>query len=116
VKRVDPAAPENLAKLPRWARMEIERLTRNEEYYIAKLKEGPEDSDTFADPYSAAKRPLGRGTTIEFVLGQDEFGLDLRIRARTETQHDGTVYLDVNGSDGLVVQPRASNSVEIRTR
>jgi hypothetical protein len=115
VKRVDPSDPANLAKLPRWAQQEIERLTRNEAHYAAKLRAGPEDSDTFADPYSdSARRPLGRGTTIEFVLGQDRFGRDKRINVRTEAQHDGTVVLDVSGSNSrIAVLPRASNSIEI---
>ena len=104
---------ERIAKLPKWARQEIERLEKNVAHYVAQLTAGDGDSDTFANPYSTAKRPLGRGTTIEFVLGQDRFGRDKRIRVRTETRHDGTVVLDVSGGYGIVVLPRASNSIEI---
>ena len=116
MKRIDPNDPANLAKLPRWAQQEIDRLKRNEEHYLKKLNAGPEDSDTFADPYASGKRPLGRGTLIEFVLGQNKHGRDQSVRVRTEQLRDGTVLLNVSGSDGLTVYPRASNSIEIGGR
>jgi hypothetical protein len=98
----------DISGLPKWAQTEIQRLQRNESSYIARLSAGPEDSDTFADPYSDARRPLGKGTSIEFDLD------GTKVRVRLDRTHDGTPYLDVNGVDGLAVYPRASNSVMIR--
>lgn len=104
-----------IASLPKWARQEIERLQRNEAAHVALLTAGPEDSDTFADPYGHT-RPLGRGTTIVFRLGDGD-GRDSDIRIRTEVLRDGRTVLDVNGGvGGLAVFPRASNSVEIGSR
>lgn len=114
-ERREQQKAERIAKLPKWARQEIERLEKNVAHYIAQLVAGDEDSDTFANPHSTAKRPLGRGTSIEFVLGQDKRGHDLAIRVRTESLRDGTAMLDVSGSDGLNVLPRASNRIEITT-
>lgn len=108
--------PERLASLPKWARQEIERLQRNEEHYVAQLAAGPEDSDTFADPYSEARRPLGRGTTIQFVLGQNKYGHDMKIQARLEQKSDGSMLLDINAGGLLQVFPRAANSIEIGVR
>lgn len=105
-------ATRDRARLPVWAQREIERLERDLASARAKLAVGPEDSDTFADPYSADRRPLGRGTTIEFVLDDDRD----RIRVRLDQDSRGRVYLDVNASSScLTLQPRSSNAIEITT-
>ena len=97
----------DITKLPKWAQAEIERLTRDLESAYAKLNVGPEDSDTFADPYSEARQPLGKGTSIVFEFGE---GHGKRINARLEGE-----TLVVQGGDSLIVQPRASNSIYLRT-
>lgn len=101
---------EQRARLPKWAQQEIDRLERDLDDARAKLSAGPEDSDTFADPYSEqARRPLGQGPTIMFKLGERN-----EIRCRVEHDHRGRAYLDVNASSGrLAILPRAGNSCEM---
>lgn len=102
-----------LASLPKWARQEITRLRRNEEHHVATLTAGPEDSDTFADPY-IHPRPLGRGTVIEFRLGD---GWENRFRATIVRQNNGDPALAVsNGGMGIAVLPDASNSITVVPR
>lgn len=102
----------DVSKLPKWARQEIERLTRDVEHLSAKLSAGPENSNTFADPYSDSKRPLGLDTAVEFVLDQKRWdGRGSRIRVALQ---DGV--LNVNGDDQLLVMPRAANTLLIGFR
>lgn len=91
-------------KLPKWAQHEIERLERDVAHYKAKLSAGPEDSNTFADPYGTP-RPLGRDTSIEFRVGE----FPRRFRARLQGEE-----LVVDGGDGVLVQPWATNVVRLR--
>jgi hypothetical protein len=107
----------SIENLPRWARAEITRLRADLAAYTARLNAGPADSDTFADPFSKARRPLGRGTNIEFVLDSDspwQAGVPSEIRCRIDVGHDGVPFLDVNGNGSIEVRPRASNAIEIR--
>lgn len=98
----------DVSKLPKWAQTEIQRLERNLESANARLNTGPEDSDTFADPYfEESTRPLGRGTMIQFG---EERGRRFRVRI----DKDGR--LDVSGDEGLIVIPRASNSILLESR
>ena len=98
----------DITKLPMWAQSEIQRLTQDLAAANAKLSVGPEDSDTFADPYSdSARRPLGRGTLIQFGVERGE-----RMLVRWE---DGKLQVSSDGM-GLAVQPRAANSVDIVAR
>lgn len=98
----------DISKLPKWAQAEIWRLQRNESSYLARLSAGPDDSDTFADPYSDAPRPLGTGTSVEFRLD------DVKVRVRVNRTRDGRPYLDVNGGDSVAVYPHASNAIMVR--
>jgi len=97
-----------LENLPKWARQEIDRLERDLAYNKAKLAEGPEDSDTFADEYSDAPRPLGRGPTITFKWG-GKWGEKIEARLDGET-------LIVRGGTQIDVHPVAGNVVEIMVR
>lgn len=107
-----------LAKLPAWARDEIEHLRRDVDYWTARATAGPEDSDTFAygDPAHARlvdNLPLGRGERIYFVIGEGE-------RPRTVTAHvsaeRGALYVSTSGGrdEPMIVEPHASNVVTIR--
>ena len=99
----------DIARLPKWAQSEIRRLRADVDFLTRKLKVGPEDSNTFADPYASyARRPLGKGPTIEFQLR------DGSIRARVEHDPNDVPYLDVNGSNNLAVFPWAANALRIR--
>lgn len=92
------------SKLPRWAQNEIQRLTANLEWAERRLNAGPDNSDTFADPYSEnAVRPLGKGTVIQF-------GTDLGQRLRAHYERG---LLVVSADEVLTILPRASNSIEM---
>jgi len=67
------AGAHDITKLPRWAQDRIGKLERDLAAERRKLSAGPENSDTFADPYASAPRPLGRHTRIQFVGERDEF-------------------------------------------
>lgn len=100
-----PPPERDLSKLPKWARQEIERLRADLAYTQEKLSAGPADSDTFADPYSNAPRPLGCGTAIEFRFGND---WSQKFQARLIGDK-----LQINAGNTLVVFPHASNVVSI---
>lgn len=111
--------PEQLARLPKYARDRITQLERNLAYAQAKLATGPEDSNTFADPYyGTVPRPLGQDSTIEFRLDSydDKRHHDQVIQARVDrSRHpEPHSYLYVNGGDSLLVEPQSSNVVRIR--
>lgn len=98
----------DITKLPKWAQSELRRLERDLASARETLAAGPEDSNTFADPYST-RRPLGADPTILFVLGERD-----EIRVRVDRDSHGRAYLDVNASSGrLMVHPRSSNGIEL---
>lgn len=100
------APTRNREALPKWAQQEIGRLERDLESARAKLRVGPEDSDTFADAtLSELARPLGKGARIEFRFGDSWHE---RITAYIEDRR-----LVVHGGSVLAVFPRSSNGVEI---
>lgn len=105
---------ERFARLPLWARRRIEVLEMNNTHLTAKLAEGPEDSDTFADPHRDDARPLGSGTTIRFMLDGAEIDGDRwqdYIDARLSETGD---YLIVTAGDSLTLYPSSSNVVHIK--
>lgn len=90
--------------------MEIERLQRDVAYLQAKLSAGPDDSNTFADPYSDSPRPLGTAT-IEFVTTSGA-----KIRARLERDRVSGLYerLNINADNPIAIFPNASNDADVR--
>jgi len=104
-----PATEDRLARLPAWARQRIERLERDLAEAHERLAAGPAGSDTFADPYMT-RRPLGRGTSIEFVARAPGD----RVRSYFTVRLDEDGRLHVMGSDGFAIEPRSSNLVLIR--
>lgn len=94
-------------RLPKWAQQELSRLERDLEHFQAKLREGPEDSNTFADPYGDAPRPLGASPVIEFRVGNGRF--------RVAVEADRGVFgrISVNGDQPVSIKPGASNSFEV---
>ncbi len=94
-------------RLPKWARQKIETLRGDVEFWKAKASAGPEDSDTFvATMYGELDRPLGRGETIRFIQGRDEWNREVGIEARLES--NGRVFITTR--DGpLKITPWASN-------
>jgi hypothetical protein len=97
--------------LPKWARDEIGRLDREVAHLRETLATGPEDSDTFADPYSDSPRPLGRGTAVEFQLTGDRPGQ--KALAKMGADNSGRRFLEVHGGDSMIVRPVASNVVRL---
>lgn len=98
----------DVSKLPKWAQQEIDRLKRDLTDALDEIAAGPEDSDTFANPYSNAPRPLGKEPTIEFVLDNSDMFRTRVVRVRKDGDR-----LYVNGGDLLTIYPRSSNSLEI---
>lgn len=92
-------------RLPKWAQTRINTLEANLVGVQAKLSAGPTDSDTFADPYSSAPRPLGTGTRIEFRFYAGPGGsliahlIDGRLR--------------IQGGDRITILPSHSNTIDI---
>lgn len=105
-----PFSERDLTKLPKWAQQEIERLQHDLEWAKGKLTAGPEDSDTFANPYSDAT-PLGKGTIIAFHT--DEKGSYFNVRMRENGELD-IHYSPRGGAQAIGVVPSASNSVRLR--
>jgi hypothetical protein len=101
---------QNIAALPKWAQVEIARLTEEVERWKAMSEIGPDQSDTVVltmDRHARAVRtPLGRGPRIVFTLDD---GSDITIR------NDGSrLDVNMNGSGEfsvLSVLPRQSNTV-----
>lgn len=90
------------SKLPVWAQRELERLERDLEYNRAKLRQGPEDSVAFAEPYSDAPRPLGPDPHIEFHVGGGKVQVSIKNDA-----------LNIMGMDGILVAPQAGNVIRV---
>lgn len=107
---------ERFAKLPQWAQQKINLLERNVAYWMAKATEGPEDSDTFSDPHrgDGHARPLGRGTSIRFMLDGAEIDgdgwqdyIDVRLDEKGK-------YLIVTAGESMAVYPSSSNVIHIK--
>ena len=101
--------PEQLDRLPKYARQYIERLEGSLEAARAKIQEGPEISTATLDPYhDTNRRELGRNTHIQF---RSDNG------ARYDLKHDAakdTLKITGNGDhykDVFVVLPDVSNAV-----
>lgn len=107
--------PEQLARLPKWARDHVDSLTRQRDNAVERMTEalaGPEDSDTLADPYMDPPRRLGVGTTVRFQLGER---WDAYVDGRVDRDRFG-VRLYLNGGPALNVLPRSSNVIEVELR
>lgn len=104
-----PQEPD-VTRLPKWAQRRLEVLEADLADARSRLAAGPEDSDTFADPYRDVPRPLGRGTMIRF--GDVEGG------AFHVNFEDGQLRIQFSSlrSRGLVVLPESSNSVRVEGR
>ena len=103
--------PEDVARLPQWAQRQVKTLQNQVKNLKAELSTGPEDSDTFANPYLDHARPLGRGTRVRFGgLDHTEANWDVHLRS------DGQLEVVGGGSylEDMVIQPRSTNMVLFR--
>lgn len=102
------------ARLPKWAQAELASLRRDLELAEEERDElregfaGPEDTDTYADPYGPSPINLPKGGIIAFRIG---YGPEDIVHARVTDEG-----LDLNGMRGLVAIPRASNCFVIGVR
>jgi hypothetical protein len=95
---------EKFDRLPRHAQYEIQRLARDLADAQSRLAAGPEDSDTFADPYNTTPRPLGKGTTVRFGGAGSDGTFVVKYQ-------DGELEVTAGtGGKRLVIIPRISNS------
>jgi hypothetical protein len=100
------------SKLPKWAQNELYRLRRDLERAVEAAMDGPEDSDTFVDPYfnyapdaSEHGRPLGKGNTVRLRIGEGrQHYLDVRVR------HD---HVELHGGETIASVPRGANGARI---
>jgi hypothetical protein len=105
------ASTEDTARLPKWAQRRLQKLENDVAFYTAELAEGPENSDTFADPHSdTARRPLGTGTLIRFAITKRDDG---SVRDYIDARLDGDT-LEIRASRRLTITPQSSNVVHAR--
>lgn len=102
---------EKFARLPKWAQARIEVLEMRLREANERLSIGPEDSDTFADPYEhQTTKPLGTGALIRFALdGLPAKDCRQHLDARLQ---DGLLL--IRGSDSIRLFPQSSNVVQIQ--
>ncbi len=97
-----------LDRLPKYAQHEIARLAGDLGTAKAELAAGPENSDTFADPYASSPRSLGKGTRVRFGgLGDQTFDVSWAEGELSVTGNRGS-------KDAMAVLPCVSNSVILR--
>lgn len=91
--------------LPKWVQEGIENLMRDNDSLRKKLAVGPENSDTFAEPYADPPKPLGRNAHIRYG------GLDFH-RTFDVNYADGQLYVRGNTDGGqFVVMSQSDNCI-----
>jgi hypothetical protein len=105
------------ARLPVWARVELDRLRRvaedaRRERDEARLLTAPERSSALLDPWADIPVGLGEKARVRFVLGAD----DGRQWLDVHVVHDyvtGRSAVEVMGGDTLTVRPQSGNVVVV---
>lgn len=100
--------PERWAKLPRWAQEDLRRAMRRIRELRERVEAGPENSNTFTDPYGANPTPLGINRKIGFYLPEGRYTVEPSLRTV------GVGGLTVFTQGLMLIQPRSGNSVDIR--
>jgi hypothetical protein len=104
----------NTARLPKKVQQYIERLERDLQDALDRLAAGPDDSNTFADPYSNTPQPLGHDTRIEFRLDHEVAGArGPYVQSHVDRNRSGP-YIELIGNGSMVIEPRSSNVIRIR--
>lgn len=109
--------PEQVARLPRWARAHIERLqheaaTARAERDEARLATDPAHSSALLDPYADIPVGLGKNARVRFVLGPDDGRewLDVHVVRDYAT---GRRAVEVLGGESVSVRPQSGNVVVV---
>lgn len=118
-ERVLPTREEREARLPLWARRELEVLRRNLARAEAAVEElgkelgaVVEESDTVAEMSYGQEWGLGKGSRVNFYLeAPDARGFRRGVTVRVE----GT-RIHINGYEALVIYPNVSNDMTIGFR
>jgi hypothetical protein len=103
----DPREP----RLPKWAQAELATLRREldvERQRNEELRGAIPETDTFVRDYGREDRPLPKGSRVAFHLKPDTGHIRRSVIVHVEGDR-----LEVQGDYGLVVYPRASNSVRL---
>lgn len=107
-----PPTPEQIAKLPRWARDHIENLkrllereTRTNSFYDGKLLT---DTSIQGSVYRDDNQPLPRGAIIQFdlELDQPEFRRRSNLSIRRLRERPAILIM---GSDCISIEPHSGN-------
>lgn len=114
-------SPEQLNKLPKYARDEILNLRRElgeQKNLVATLSDTGVSTEEAAiavsGSYGEPDMLYPAHTRTEFYLkGAGHKGRGNAIRALVMTDEFGEKYLSVNGNGGIVVEPRASNDIRV---
>lgn len=102
--------PEQLARLPKYARDHIAYLERDLEHAHAKIQEGPEGANAFLEPYSDSyRKPLGKNVCVQF--GDDD-GVHFVVKHEADK---GRLDIIAYGDhvDRMYVAPRGGNCVHV---
>lgn len=111
--RLTATTAQRLERAPQWYRDLVSSLMRDNDGLRAMLQAGPEDSDTVADPYGDAPRPLGQGPTIRFSPDPDNNAM-ARFEVRLTEYGALRVSADTSINDELVVQPWSANTLYLK--
>lgn len=115
---------EDLSRLPKWARLRIEKLEADVEYYIRKMKDmcGEEGAPNLGPPItvnleSASPTWLPRGSSITFMLGEgrDKFSTSSIECVAEKITRDGPWVLSIRSILGrVVISPESGNRILVR--
>ena len=105
-----------MARLPKWAQDEIQRLENSNAYLRKKLEAGPEDSNTFVQSHTHPSTPLGESPTIRFVLSDEDEWIDIEVTPTESSLSELTVRCNSNsGRTGrIAVLPVVSKVIIVR--
>lgn len=118
VDKLNLMSPEQLNKLPKYAREEIDMLRRKlgeqvkENEILANTGVADENTGVSVETsYDTPEFNFPAGAGVEFFLkGKKDRTRGSKIRARIKDDGEGGVFLDINADGVLLFEPRASNS------
>lgn len=111
--------PEQIARLPKWARDHLDRLDRRVRDAErvrdeAVLATHPDDSDAVLRPNSDYPVGLGRRPRVRFRLGEEERWEYVDVTVQTDVV-TGRRYLELHGGSALALRPQVTNVLHVST-